>query len=221
MSLKLKSLVLSVLAATAVAGFTVMNASAKTGGHFVSEVTHTIVSQSAGAAGAHSLELSVHGMEGGIVCNQVSAFGTASTATVTEEIGNLTFSQCYTTGGAAGSIAVDMNGCQTRITVAPGEPATTEQTTDFICPVGQAMVITHPSCTMTIPPQNNLGGLTYTRVIDNGKHAITVDVATPFEVQFHGGVCIFLGTKKVGTIKGTTIVRALNTEGKQVSVTAT
>lgn len=218
MSLKLRGLGIALLAGLAVGSF-VLTASAKTGGHFVSDVSHTIVNQSASSGGSHALEFSIHGMEGGFVCDEAVASGTASTATVTEAVGTLSLNLCRTTDGT--QLAVDENGCQTRITVAPGEPSTTEHTNDFICPVGKSFEITHPNCTITIPPQNNLGGFTYTRIVDNGKHAITVDVATQFEVQFHGGICIFLGTSKVGTIKGSTIVRALNTEGKQVSVTAT
>jgi hypothetical protein len=216
---KLKAATLGLLAIAGVGAVTVMSASANTGGHFVSEVEHTIVNQSAGATGPHALELSIHGMEGGIVCNQATAQGTAATSTVTEAIGIITLSNCSTTNGTV--MTVTMNGCDTRITVGPGEPATTEHTNDFICPAGKKLEIHHPNCTIGFPPQNNLKGFTYTRIVDNGKHAITADVATQFEVQFHGGICIFLGTTRVGTITGSTVVRALNTEGKQVSVTAT
>lgn len=221
MRLKLKAFGLGLLAALVTCGVAALNVSAKTGGHFISEAEagHTIVNQESGE-GSHQLEFFLHGLEGGIVCDQMSATGTAMTSTVTEEVGNVILKECHTTNQIPGSIAVDLNGCQTRITVAPGNPETTEQTNDLICPAGKAIEVTHPNCTITIPPQV-LTGLTYTTVTDNGKHSITVDVKVQLNTQFHAGICIFTGTAHTGTFQGSTIVRALNTNAEPVGITAT
>jgi hypothetical protein len=220
MTLKLKALTLGTMACTAVACLAVMNASATTGGHFVSEVEHTIVNQTTGI-GPHALRFVQHtgGFEGSIVCDEMTATGTATTATVTSELGSAVAHKCHTQGSEI-LFQTDMNGCQTRITVAAGDPAKTEQTNDIVCPAGKAIEITHPNCTITIPPQS-LAGITYTRILDNGKHAITADVNSQLNIQYHAGFCVFVGTSHTGTFQGSTIVRAFNTAGSQISFTAT
>lgn len=219
MSLKLKGLGLAVLASLAIGAVTVMTASATTGGHFVSDAVdgHTIVNQTSGE-GIHNLSFVQHGLESAIVCDEMSVTGTATTATVTSGVGTPTFAKCHTEGSET-SIAIHMNGCQTQITVAAGEGAT-EQTNDIICPPEKQIIITHPNCTITIVPQT-VTGITYTRIVDNGKHAITAAVNSQVALQYHAGICIFTGTNHTGTFKGSTIIRAFDTAGEQVNVTAT
>lgn len=220
MSLKLKGLGLGMLAMLALGAVVVINASAKTGGHFVSDAVdgHTIVSQTSGA-GIHQLSFVQHGLEGAIVCDEMSVTGTAVGATVASEVGTPLFNKCHTAGSET-PLGVHMNGCQTRITIAPGAEATTEQTNDIICPPEKTIVITHPNCTITIVPQT-VTGITYTTTLQNGKHAITADVNSQVSLQYHAGICIFTGTNHTGTFKGSTIIKAFDTNGEQVNITAT
>lgn len=219
MSLRLKALGLFLLAAAAMSSAT-GGSSANTGGHFVSEVTHTIVNQTSSLESTHSLELGVAGLTG-IVCDEATASGTANSSTVTEAMGSLTLAKCHTTGGAVGAVTVHLNGCEARLTVASGDPSKTEQTDDFVCPAGKVIEITHEGCVMKIPPQNNISGFTYTPVVVNGKNSVTADVNAQFELRFEAGFCILLGTKHTAQVTGSTIVRGYDTLGNQVGITAT
>jgi hypothetical protein len=216
---KLRIASVSLLVAVAAVAATAFNASAKTGGHFVSEATHTIVNQTSSVSSLHQIEFVGHGLEGAIICDQMTATGTISTQTVTEALGNIFVSKCHTTGSEV-QTAVHINGCQTRITVASGDPATTEQTNDIVCPAGKAIEITHPNCTIKIAPQV-VTGLTYKTTLVNGKHSITVEANAGVTTHYEAGICIFTGTTHTGTFTGSTIVRPENTVGESVGVTAT
>ena len=220
MSLKLKGLGLGVLAMLALGAVVVINASAKTGGHFITGSQHTIVNQTTGA-GTHQLEFFLVGSEEiGIICDKMTASGSAIGETITEAVGNISVEKCHTTGSEI-STAIHINGCQTRITIASGNQETTEQTNDIICPAGKAIEITHPNCTIKIPPQT-MTGLTYTTVVDSQKiHTLTVDANAQVTVHYEAGICIFTGTNHLGVFKGSTIVRAENTFGERVPITAT
>jgi hypothetical protein len=220
MNLTLKALGLGLLVALAVSSFTVMNVSANSEGHFITGSVHTEVKQTTNPNSPHQLEFFMHGLEGGIICDEATATGTASAETVTDGIGNISFPKCHTTGSETIS-AVDVNDCQLQATVAKGTTSSTEQTEHLICPPGQSIVITHPNCTVTVSPQTFEKGFTYTPITENGKHAITVDVNIQLQLQFHAGLCVFTGTNHTGTLKGATVVRGLNTLGEQVSITAT
>ncbi|HEX9968287.1 MAG TPA: hypothetical protein VGB06_10100 [Solirubrobacterales bacterium] len=218
--LKVKALGLVVLAAGVVSAFAVMQATAKTGGHFVSETTHTIVNQTSAAGSLHQLEFFLGTSEVGIICDKMTATGTAATQTVTEEVGNISLSNCHTTGSEV-QTAIHLNGCQTRITIAPGNAETTEQTNDLICPAGKAVEITHPNCTVKIPPQT-FTGLTYKTTVDaTNKHTLTVVANSSVTIYYEAGICVFVGTNQIGVFKGSTIVRAENTLGERVGITAT
>lgn len=224
MSPKFKRLGVALLAFGAMGAMAVINASAKSGGHFVSSATHTIVDQRATTTQGipHFFNIKIENT-GEFECKYARALGTISTplATVTEANGITELDECFTVGSTETPWQVHENGCEGRPTVATGEPATTEQTGDLICPPGKVMEVTHPNCLITVPSQNHIPGFTYTRITENGKHAITVDVNVQYAVQYHGGICIFLGTSHTATVTGSTIVRGLNTNGEQVSITAT
>lgn len=219
MSYKLKALCLGILATMAAGAYTAVSATATTGGHFVSEVAHTTIVGSENST--HKLEFVIHGLEGGIVCDEASYSGTSTTETVTQIDLTPTYSKCHTTGAEPGTITIKPNGCIYRLTVAPGSPATTEQTDDLVCPAGVSLEIIHPSCTMRFPAQNNLEGSTYTTTTENGKHAITIDVKKKYTVFFEGGICTLLGTHHTGTTNGSVTVKGLSTAGEAVGVTTT
>lgn len=226
MSLKLKALGLGVIVAIAMSALTTMSASANVGGHFTSDspTGKTVVNQTSSPESTHALEVVIPGLSG-IVCDEMTATGEAVGSTVTEPIGNLTVAKCHTKGGTPGELTFHINGCQARLTIAPGDPEKTEQTDDLICPAGKSIEATHPSCAMRVPPQNNISAFTYTTVIDNGKHAITVDVQAKYTLHFEAGPCVLLGTVKTAQIVGSTIVRGYESingkPGSQVNITAT
>jgi hypothetical protein len=218
MSLRLRGLGLAVLAIGAVGAFAAMNASATVSGHFVSDAVggHTIVNQSINPALSHSFNVSI---EGGarIECEQASVQGTASTATMQAVKGAMTLGECHTEGAAPGTVTVHMNGCT-------GEGTSNSSgsgTGHLLCPVGKTVELTHPNCTIKVPPQTS-GGFTYTNVTDEGKHTITVDVnSTGYTVHYESGICVFLGTTHTASITGSTIVRATDTNGQRVNITST
>jgi hypothetical protein len=222
MNLKLKALGLGLLAALALGAFAGVSATAETGGHFITPgVTHAQVNQISGADPNHQIKVFLHGLETEMLCDEASATGTGTAETLTEVEGSTVLKKCHTAGQEPGTIIVHMNGCTGRGTVAKGTTGSTEQTEELVCPAGKTIVITHPNCTITVPPQTNIAGWTYTPIKDNGVDTITIDVNLEYAIQYHGGICVFMGTAHTATAKGSTIVRVLNTEGKQISATAT
>jgi hypothetical protein len=206
---------LGLLTALAVSGV-VATASASTGGHFTSSVEHSKVSGSDSLNGPDQLELHLHGLEGGIHCPGASYTGTMAGSTTTELLLIPTFGSCWTTGGEQ-TTWIHANGCQYRFTVGTKSLGTI----DLVCPTGAAVVATHPNCTITIPAQNNVGGITYTTTTQFGFHAITVDIGAQLNVQYHGGICIFTGTSHTATLKGSLLLEGTNWLGEGVSITAT
>jgi len=213
---KLKAAGVGLLAIVAAGAVAVMGASANTGGHFVSEVSHTIVSQMSQPGAGHEIKVKIGTTE--LFCDEASVIGTATSATVTEVQGVTTLKECHTTDTEPGTIIVHMNGCEARGTIAPGNVV---QTNDLICPSGKVIEVTHPNCNITVPPQNNISGFTYTTIVENGKHVITLDVNLEYKVQYHSGLCIFLGTNQTAIASGGTIIRGKDTNGNPVGITAT
>jgi hypothetical protein len=217
MSHKLKALGLGLVAMMAVGALAVMNASASTGGHFTAPA-HSIIKGTEVAGSSHQLEFVSHGLEGGIVCDEVTYSDYTSTqATETQVSVTPTYKKCHTTGAAAGTTTVHVNGCSYRFTVGVGATGTA----DVVCPAGSAIVITHPNCTITVPAQNNIGTLNYTTTTESGVHALTLDVNASFSTQYHGGICIFTGTSHTGTLSGSATVRGFDTNNNPVGITAT
>lgn len=220
MCLKVKAFCLGLLAVLAISNFTVGSATAETGGHFVSAVSHTTISGSEGLLTSDVLEFTITGLEGGIVCEGASYDGTIASATVTELLLNPFYPSCHTTGSAE-NVTIHENGCQYRLTVAPEHIGTVEGTLDIVCPKGFSLTMLHPNCTIQIPAQNNLKSIIYTTVTEFGVHAITVDVNAQFNLQFEGGICTLLGTTHTGTLKGSLVLKGTNTSEELVSITAT
>jgi hypothetical protein len=188
----------------AMAGLTAVTASATKGGHFVTAGNSAALVR-ATEEGTHKLEFLVHGLEGAVICDEAKYF--LQTDQETEE--DLTIApekveNCHTTGSAT-DIPVKLQ-CSYVLYVAKGSTEQTEQTVDLDCPT--PIHIQHPNCTLTIKDQKGLTGITYTKIVLAGKHAITLNANVQFNVEYHGGLCVFLGTNHTGTLKGTITVEA-------------
>jgi hypothetical protein len=202
----------------AVSSFAAMTAGATAGGHFASEVAHTTIVGT--EASGHRLHLKGDFGEGQIGCNQASYSGTTTNTTETAVSITPTYAECSTTGSSA--VTVTPNGCTYTFTVAAGTTSSTEQTAHVVCPAGKTIEIHHPNCTITVAGgQTVANAATYTPVTENGKHAITMDVSAKFNSQYHGGICIFLGTAHTGELNGSVTVRGTDTAGNPVGITAT
>jgi hypothetical protein len=218
MSLKFKALGLAALAATTIAGLTAMSASATVSGHFVSEAPdgHTIVNQVSSFPSNHGFTIRIDEAGEPITCEQFSAFGTASSSTLTEVEGVTEAKGCRT-GGMGAEILVHPNGCKGKA----WSNSSGAVTGGVVCPAGKNLEFTHPNCTIVAPPQSGITGLTPTTIVANNKHAITVDVNVKYTVHYEQGFCIFLGTKHTATIVGSTIIYGQNTFGERVGITST
>lgn len=219
MSLKLKALGLGILAIVATSAFAAMNAGASTGGHFIAPA-HTLIVGT--ESGNHRLHFRPHGTEEKIGCANASYSGTAVNTTETQIEVTPSYSGCTTTANGT-VVNVTHNGCKYRFTVAVGG---TNGTADLNCP-GSALEIHHPNCTITVndgtvaqPTNQNLPGIHYTTVTET-KHAITMHVNVTFHTEYHGGVCIFLGTNQLGELVGSVTVKGTDTDGNQVDITTT
>jgi len=129
--------------------------------------------------------------------------------------GTTSVSGCHTEGQEPGTMAIDTNGCLGRGSSNSGGALTGE----LVCPFGN-MVVTHPNCSISVPPQKT-NGFTPTAITTFGKHAITLDVNIEYTVHYESGICIFLGTKHTASILGSTIIWGQNTEGVPVNITST
>jgi len=220
MNRKSRALGCSLLVVVTVGASSAMSVSAKTGGHFVSEVSHTSLVLGVSPQSGDDIRISIDAGKEEIECGVVEGHGTLAESTASSFELSTQNTACHTVGSEAGW-TLHTNECVAKLKVASGDPATTEQTSELICPAGNAMSSTHPGCTFTVPPQGNLNGLTYTKVTVNGKHALTIDVNIQYSIQFHAGVCVFLGTNHTATFSGSTILKGLDTPGEPVAITAT
>lgn len=216
MSIKLKALGLGLLAAMAVSALAVMNATAETGGHFVSTVAHTNITGT--ESGSHVLHFNKEGGAAGerIGCDNDSY--TATTTNLTEPSITVTpsWQNCYTTGTPESKFDIDENSCHFVFTI--GKKATGHNTAHVVCSkAGDAFVITHPSCEISVPPQT-VTGVSYTN--ENGEVTLTSTVKN-IESRYHNGFCIFLGTNHTAEMIGSVTVKGTNTAGEKVHVTAT
>lgn len=219
MSLKLKILGLGLLAVMATSAFAVMNAGAVTGGHF----THDAPGSNATIVGTetpgtqHVLHLVAEdGSQ--IGCDEEKYHG-VMTGNTTQSI-KITpeWSKCYTTPEGA-DIPIHENGCYFEFT--SGKTGQSHHTAHFICPT-KPLEITHPNCTITVPTQTTQG-VTYDTITLNQRHAITLNVTTSgVQTQFHGGICIFLGTSHTAQMVGGVTVEASDpVTGSPVNLTST
>ncbi|HEX8689355.1 MAG TPA: hypothetical protein VF729_03840 [Solirubrobacterales bacterium] len=221
MSVKLRILGLGLLAVMATGAVAVMNATADTGGHFSSSVTHTsIVGTESGEK--HQLHFKEEGAAEGsrIGCINDSYTGTVDAAKVESITITPSWSTCTTTNpDSTQHFEVTENGCQFTFTI--GDTGT-HHTADLVCPPEKAIEIHHPNCTITVPPQTVTGVVYTADTAADGKKTITLDsTVKDITSHYHGGICIFLGTKHESEMNGSVTVEGFDTEGKRVDITAT
>ena len=231
MSIKLKALGLGLLAMVAMSAFAVMNAAAKTDGHFTFGSHNTVIT---GEEGDHELHFRPEGGTDNerIGCDIAHYHGEHKTpvgqdTTTTELTITPTWSQCYTTGSPNTKFEVHENNCDLLFT-SRKEPEKNDATVHVKCPTSPGIVITHPNCSIRVPAQTVGGaagnGVTYTTQTEtNGIHWITLDVKVPgITTHYEGGICIFLGTTHTSTMEGSVTVKGFDkATGNQVNITAT
>jgi hypothetical protein len=219
MSTKLKALGLGLIAAMAMSAMVVVNATAQTGGHFVSSdpgTTHVIGTES----GAHQLHFVSEGGEAGqrIGCDNDSYTGTVSGGTATEITIAPSWSNCYTTGSPETKFDIHENGCHFVFTVSKTPEG--HNTAHVKCPTGVAGIqITHPNCGIRVPPQT-VTGVSYKN--EGNPHEVTLtSTVKKITSHYHSGICIFLGTVHSSEMNGSVTVKGFSQAGNPVSITAT
>ncbi|HEX8688967.1 MAG TPA: hypothetical protein VF729_01860 [Solirubrobacterales bacterium] len=206
-------------------GALAVGATAKEGGHFVSPGSNsTMIKWSEVGGTNHQLEFTLHGLEGGVVCDEVFYEEILQLVETTTETTIMpTYKKCHTTGQGAGTTTINANGCTFLMKVAAGTTATTEQTIKLTCPAGSSLEIAHPNCTITIPQQIAENAATYTTMfISPGILGITMDMNAGLAAQYHAGICVFTGTGHTATLSGSLTVQGTNwVKQTPVSITAT
>lgn len=221
MSIKLKALGLGLLAVLATSAFAAMNATAETGGHFVHHgpTNHATVVGEETLGTEHTLDfISEGGSE--IGCTVADYHGTVAAKTVESITIFPTWEECYTTGSTT-KFDVDENGCWFTFTIGRKGQTAPHHTVHLLCPTGETIEITHPSCRIHIPPQT-LTGVTYKEDEVGGKKAITLESTVKnITSHYESGICVFLGTKHLAEMVGSVTVWGEDTEGKRIDITAT
>lgn len=220
MTMKIKALGVGLLAVVATSALAVMNAGATVGGHFVIGASHATILGYEEAT--HVLELAEEGStqpDQRIYCTTANYSGTVTSATVEEITLTPKWSECHTTNHVQ-NFEVHENGCSIRLTVRPGGDVS-HNTVHLICPAGKSIEVTHPHCNITFAPQT-ASGVVYTRLTDVVGDMITLESTVKgVESQYHGGVCVFLGTNHKSEITGSVTIEAVNAVGQSVNLTAT
>lgn len=222
---------IGLLALLATGAFAAINASATVNGHFTNDAPngHATVVGFETYGTTHMTELQRTEPTGtstgaSIACTNASYHGTLNAITTESITVAPTYSGCATTGGTWGEVVITTNGCTYTFRSTSGastEPPTHHATVSVVCPAGKSIEIHHPNCTFTIPSQT-LSGITYTTIVENTKHAITLNATvTHIKGEFHGGICIFLGTPKEFDLLGALTVIGQDTNGGPVNITAT
>lgn len=220
MSIKVKAIGLALVAATVVAAFGVMSAGASTGGHFTSDVSSTNIS-GVESGSPHKLFFSREGDANKITCLNANYTGHVSGTTATDILITPTYSTCKTTESAT-HFEIHENGCKFRFTIGKA-PATHHTVHVEGCTDPAGFDITHPNCTMRVPPQTVTGVVYKTEVnATTSKHAITLE-ATVLDIETHyeSGLCVFLGTTHESEMSGSVTVSGTDTLNNPVNITAT
>jgi len=231
MSMKLKVLGLGLLAVLATSAFTAINASASVSGHFTQEINTATITGEETLGTPHRLKFSADGGTP-IECTVAHYEATPVHPLTFEEITfTPTYELCKTEGAASHNITVHHQKCEYEFysntnASANVEPhkTTGHATVGLWCPPeSNGILVTHPNCTMRMPPQTiKEEGATYTTITRNGKHAITANItATGITAHYEAGICIFLGTNHTAKMEGSVTVWAENHKDEPVHLTAT
>lgn len=220
MSMKLKVLGLGLLAMMATSAFAAMNAGATVSGHFTTGSEHTYITGTEEGA-EHNLHFISESGASEIGCDDSEYTGTHKSATKTTTELTITpdWEECYTTPNEGDPMedtwGVHENGCDLRFT-SRALPEANDATVHVVCAPEKAIDITHPNCTITVGSQTVGGlandGVTYTNKND-GTPWVTMDVDVTLKSQYHGGICIFLGTNHTSTMLGEVTVTGYSDAG--------
>jgi hypothetical protein len=216
---KLKALGLGLVATTVIGAFAAVSASAFTplNSHFTSSVHHITVrgSETAVAPSTHGIHIqrTVNGAPNGepIGCKHVAYHGTLSgaAATTTQSISlRPEYKECSTGTIAPYNVTIHVPAvCGTEVfQLTSGNPGTVHLKCE--------LTITHPNCTVRIPPQT-LTGATYTQVAPNGVHELTPHILlNNVTGHFEAGFCSFLGTAQTYHFKGSLTLWGENATGR-------
>lgn len=218
-----KALGLGVLTALAIGAIAVANAGAVIGGHFEGGAAHLKIEGFETSGTSHVLHFNKEGGAVGerIGCDSDEYNGTTTAATVTEIKIVPAWKNCYTTGSPATKFDIDEKTCFFKFTVRSDEEL--HNTAHVECATaGDAFEITHPNCTITVPPQT-VSGVSYKNVISPGAiHEVTLtSTVKGITAHYHAGICIFLGTTHSSEMVGQVTVRGTNNNNEQRAVTAT
>lgn len=220
---KLKRLGTGSVAVLAIGAYGSMSATATTSGHFVSDLSHSVIEIT--ESGPHQVQFSVDELP--YICEKTAYAGTTGANTATSLTVVPTYDDCRTEGGSAGEITASTNGCTfvfASNSAASTHAPTGHATLTLTCPAGKAIALKHAGCEFIMPPQSLKAGATFTTTVNGttGKHELTVNTtATDITTHYEAGACIFLGTSHKGSMVGSTTLKALNTAGEQVNYTAT
>lgn len=202
-----------------------LSSSASTGGHFVSEASHTELSGAqVGFNSFHDPTL------GAIQCEEATLTGTISTfnLTVTEVTLTPTYHWCK---NGERSVHIDLNGCAYVLTV-DKLPQFSQNTVHLECPSGKSVTITVTvsnalACTLHLKPQTPGAGLSYSTMGGSGS---THSVRGSFSIKnihitrtpaFFGGCLFAPETSSSAEMTGIVDVIGFITSGFQVGITAT
>lgn len=195
------------------------SASGTVSGHFVSDApsgkTEAILTASTEAGSTHFLTMHADGTAA--TCHSITYGGVMNGSTVQSIRAQASFFNC-TIGEGPGAITT--NGCDTEF----WSRTSGDGTVKLICPPGKKVEVHGPNCTESFPEQVPAGGVGFTTIVANGKHAITATLTvTELKFERHGGICIFLGTNGTGaTLTGALIAHGIDATTKEfVNITAT
>ena len=212
---------LGLFAMLAMGAFGVLNATAETGGHFgATKYPATVIGEeSTIGENKHQLDFVPAGGNQ-IGCDEESYHGVLNEASEDVKI-TPKWNKCYTTPSPETKFDVHENGCWFTFTVGT-KPAEADNTVHLECEGENTIEITHPNCTIHVPPQTPDGGVVYTTKTDEeGNHTITMDVtAENITTHYEKGLCVLLGTNHVSSMLGSVTVRA-EKEGEAIGITAT
>lgn len=226
MSTKIKALCAGVLALAALGSVAAINAGATVGGHFLFGSHHVTIVGEEGGTLNHRIHFRAHGASDNerIGCEIAQYHGThvnSAETTTTEVTVTPTWEKCYTTGTPNTKFDVHENGCHIIFTVRT-EPEVKHNTVHFTCPAGKAVVITHPNCVITVPSQTPTGGVIYKTIFEENTHSITLESTATIKTEYHGGICVFLGTNHEATMEGSATVTGKNPVNQApINITAT
>ncbi|HEU5106072.1 MAG TPA: hypothetical protein VFU11_09540 [Solirubrobacterales bacterium] len=183
-----------------VLAFGVANASTAAAVQFHSEAETTKIT------GSQTTTAKYTSTAGEITCEKATYTGTVVGKTVSSVRLAGTVSGCHIIiFGSTISATVSQNGCE-GIAYANGEG-------EMVCPEGKNVVVTASGCTITIPPQKNMGAK-YTNV----ENHISVSGSASGISYSHSGFTCGTGSGTNGTISGSSTAKGTNTAGVPVRI---